>query len=333
MKLPYIITPNGISVVLNNKMRTIHKDSPSYAALREELVKSNQDLKRIEELLDVRSFIAKFSCEGVEISDDAVYYKGKELHGAIVDRLLNMLRAGDDLEPLSRFLAKLMQNPSQDAVNELYQWLEAGNAPICEDGDFLAFKRVRADYKDVYSGTMDNSVGKIVEMPRSAVNPDRNALCSRGLHFCQHEYLKSFGGGRTVIVKINPADVVSIPIDYNFQKGRTWRYEVVAEVDNDESKTAGMFDNVNVDKSTSKKAEVKEKTKAKKPKSVKKNVKAPKVKMKAYGEINGVGFTADDIRAALEKYGSERKAAAALGITRAKFRRWIEKARADGFAV
>jgi hypothetical protein len=42
--------------------------------------------------------------------------------------------------------------------------------------------------------------------------------------------LKSFGGERTVIVKINPRDVVSIPTDYDNSKGRACRYEVIGEV-------------------------------------------------------------------------------------------------------
>ena len=33
-----------------------------------------------------------------------------------------------------------------------------------------------------------------------------------------------------MILKINPADVVSIPSDHQQQKGRTWRYEVIGEV-------------------------------------------------------------------------------------------------------
>lgn len=32
-----------------------------------------------------------------------------------------------------------------------------------------------------------------------------------------------------MILKINPADVVAIPSDYNNTKGRTWKYEVVGE--------------------------------------------------------------------------------------------------------
>jgi hypothetical protein len=44
--------------------------------------------------------------------------------------------------------------------------------------------------------------------------------------------LDHFGGSdsRVVIVKIDPADVVSIPSDYNGAKGRACRYEVIGEM-------------------------------------------------------------------------------------------------------
>jgi hypothetical protein len=52
------------------------------------------------------------------------------------------------------------------------------------------------------------------------------------LHFCSLDYLSHFGGhdSRTVVLKINPRDVVSIPADYNATKGRTCRYEVIGEL-------------------------------------------------------------------------------------------------------
>jgi len=34
---------------------------------------------------------------------------------------------------------------------------------------------------DNYTGTMDNSVGQIVSMPRQAVDNNRNQTCSNGL--------------------------------------------------------------------------------------------------------------------------------------------------------
>ena len=94
---------------------------------------------------------------------------------------------------------------------------------------------------------MDNSVGKIVEMERNEVDDDKDRTCSTGLHFCSESYLNSFGGERTVIVKINPRDVVSIPSDYNDSKGRACRYEVIGElgVDPEEAFTAPVQENSN----------------------------------------------------------------------------------------
>jgi hypothetical protein len=85
---------------------------------------------------------------------------------------------------------------------------------------------------DKYSGRFDNSVGKIVQMTREAVDPDRRNECSTGLHFCSPGYLSGFASPTDpiMIVKIDPADVVAIPADYQNQKGRTWRYEVVGQV-------------------------------------------------------------------------------------------------------
>jgi hypothetical protein len=94
---------------------------------------------------------------------------------------------------------------------------------------------------------MDNSVGMIVEMERNRVDDDKNVTCSTGLHFCGMSYLSHFGGARTVIVKINPRDVVSIPTDYNEAKGRACRYEVIGElgVNPEEAFTAPVQDNAN----------------------------------------------------------------------------------------
>jgi hypothetical protein len=165
-------------------------------------------------------------------------YKGASpvpLSNAIVDRIISMSADGFNIKPMCMFLENLLSNPSQTAINELYLFLEACKLPITEDGYFIAYKIVHSDYMDIYSKTMDNSVGKVLEMPRFEVDANRNNTCSRGLHFCSKAYLSSYGSGskaedRAMLVKINPADVVSIPSDYNNAKGRAWRYEVVGEV-------------------------------------------------------------------------------------------------------
>jgi hypothetical protein len=129
-------------------------------------------------------------------------------------------------------MENLMKNPSKRSVDQVYGFLEKNNLPITEDGCFLAFKKVRRDYLDIHSGTIDNSIGQVVEMDRNLVDDNPDSHCSSGLHFCSESYLGSFGGGSdpVMILKIDPADVVSIPTDYNGAKGRCCKYEVIAQV-------------------------------------------------------------------------------------------------------
>jgi hypothetical protein len=170
----------------------------------------------------------------IEVTDWGVTYDGVAIHGHVIDRLLDVVRSGLNPTPWANFVRKLMMNPSSTSRTELYGWLEKSGMPITPDGDFIAYKRIRSDYRDIHSGTLDNSVGQTVEMMRTDVDDDRNRTCSSGLHFCSKDYLPHFGRNgsddRVVVVKINPADVVSIPADYNDAKGRTWRYVVVGEM-------------------------------------------------------------------------------------------------------
>lgn len=172
----------------------------------------------------------------VVVEHGVVYVSGEAIHNTISNRILSMSDAGFNIEPMKLFLTNLMENPSFRAVEELYDFLEATNLPITSDGHFLAYKKIRANYTDCHSGKMDNSIGAVVEMPRNRVNDDKNQTCSSGLHFCGRSYLSSFGGERTVVVKINPKDVVSIPSDYNNAKGRACKYVIQQELDLGEDK-------------------------------------------------------------------------------------------------
>lgn len=178
------------------------------------------------------------------INDGQAYYRygsldAVPLNNAIVDRILSQAAEGFNVKPMMKFMANLLSNPERTAIDELYLFLEACKLPITEDGCFIAYKIVKNDYMDIYTGTMDNSVGKVLQMQRTEVDSNRNNTCSRGLHFCSKEYLNHYGSSnrnndRCMLVKINPADVVSIPSDYNNAKGRAWKYEVVGEVTTDE---------------------------------------------------------------------------------------------------
>jgi hypothetical protein len=162
-------------------------------------------------------------------------FKSYDLADAIVAKAIKMSTEGFDTAPLVNFIENLYQNPSKTAIDELFLFLEQSELPITPDGHFIAYKIVRNDYLDIYSVKFDNSVGAVCEMERFEVDDKRTNTCSSGLHFCSKGYLPHYGqtnDSRCMLVKINPADVVSIPNDYNNAKGRTCKYEVVGEVNN-----------------------------------------------------------------------------------------------------
>jgi hypothetical protein len=224
-----IVGKSFITAMVNGATQTITDQHPNYARIREAV--KIKDYDAVERLINISKSVANYATGKVRVESGRVFYGNDELHGAVVDRILDMMREGFDAQPMLNFLDNLMQNPSKRAVDELYLFLEQTSLPITEDGHFLAYKKVDENYLDFYTGKMDNSIGKILEMPRNAVDDNRDRTCSEGLHFCSLTYLPHYHGGRgrVMIVKINPADVVSIPSDYNNAKGRTCRYEVIGE--------------------------------------------------------------------------------------------------------
>jgi hypothetical protein len=230
MAFPYLIQGKNIVVVINNNPHTITSTHIAYERVKDAI--KNDDWTTVQDIIEPKKVVLEYGGGNIAIQGDTFYWKGEELHTTLTDRIISMYQDGFPIEPMVKFMENLMQNPSKRAVTELYGFLEKGNLPITPDGHFLAYKKVRKDYKDIHSGTMDNSVGQVVEMARNAVDDDKNNTCSTGLHFCSLDYLDHFGGSdsRTVVVKINPRDVVSIPADYNATKGRTCRYEVIEEI-------------------------------------------------------------------------------------------------------
>ena len=230
---------DSLTLVYNGKTFVVHCEHPNYNNIVEAI--KNKEYSKIETLVNLSKAVEHFGEGLLLVKDGIVSYDGKVLHGCIVDTILGLIKDGFSVTPIINFLANLNLNPSYRAVNELYDFLEYGKLPITEDGCFLTYKKIRSDWKDIHSGTFDNSIGAICEMPRNKVDEDSSRTCSAGLHVCSYEYTKHFGdaSSRLVLCKVNPRDVVSIPKDYNNTKMRCCRYEVVAEVTDKSDVLAG----------------------------------------------------------------------------------------------
>ena len=152
-----------------------------------------------------------------------------------------------EINRIKPFLENMFKNPFIDAVHEIYDYCKAMDFEITDDGCFLAYKKVRKDLGSIFDkGKTKHKIGEYTEV--KMYDTERTNVCSKGLHFCSKSYLQYYPGEVIIIVKVNPMDVVSIPVDYNFTKGRCRKYLVVGIL-GDENKTLKDVDESTLDKS------------------------------------------------------------------------------------
>jgi hypothetical protein len=239
---PFAVSPRSISVLLDNRWRSIDASSPNYPPLYQALKAPEKDIDLIRSLIDIPAWIAKATFGRIQVGEDSVLFDGKRIGGVYVDRILTHLKEGFDIEPLARYLEKREQNPVFTAREELDLFFANAETAIAPDGDVFVFKKVQDDYTSYHKGrdgkVFTHTIGSVVEIDENEVDLDRNNTCSSGLHFCSYPYLSSYygGQGRVMILKLNPAHVRAIPSDYNNAKGRAVRYLVVGEVPEEDAK-------------------------------------------------------------------------------------------------
>jgi hypothetical protein len=225
------VSKEQITLIFSEDTAVIDNSNPKFA----EILQLCKDGKYAEAaaLATIKDQINQTFDGDIRVVGGEVIYDGKPLHNVMCERILDIMREGLDATGLVKFLENLMQNPSYTAVQELYLFLEANQIPITEDGHFLAWKKIRNNWKDIHSNSVDYSVGATPSMKRNQVDPDREKTCSYGLHCAGWDYLPHFGSNgdsdRIVIVKVNPADVIAVPNDYGNAKMRVCKMEVLRE--------------------------------------------------------------------------------------------------------
>lgn len=252
----YVLGKSNVTLVIDNKHYSFKNDTDTGNRLIKAISQNASDSK-IKEIISPDSKMKAYvetgmsSIDNVKITDSTVYIDGEEIDSALANQIHRHYDAGISIQPMVRFIQKIRKNPSFRIRKQLWDFInaseESGGFTISPDGDIIAYKKVSSDYFDIHTGTFDNSVGKIVTMDRSKVDDDPNNTCSSGLHFCAFSYLKKYASNencRVMIVKINPADVVSIPNDYNNAKGRCCRYEVIGELNDIKPITDVLYNKV-----------------------------------------------------------------------------------------
>ncbi len=335
MQLSFTISNKSITIFLAGDVFTVDVANPNYQPLADELKKpkDERDLELIKELGNLRKQLQRLDVGRVTITETAILFDGIEVNNYLSRRMLELVREGFDPEIWATFMNNAYENPEDFAREELFEWIEKAEMPLTDDGHFLAFKKVRNNYKDVHSGKFDHSIGCLLEMDRDLCDTNRNRTCSTGFHFCSQDYLSSFGGDRVMVVKVNPRDVTSIPSDYDLAKGRCCRYEVIAELTSDDAayskawRTSVFPPSDGGPEYPESFAEVLEKPK---PIKIKKSAPVNKLvtgtaKKKPFALLNGVPFNKKQVRGLLKDYPSVRAAARSIGAPESTLRGYKKK--------
>jgi bacterioferritin-associated ferredoxin len=253
MNIPYIPTTLGLTFFFNSKLVDVDWLDPRFDQIQAAL--KTEDEHALERLLSItkNEYVFESVSEtynDLKFSKDTtsrkvtVTYRGLELPKVVSEMLIRLWDHGvTDFSHYFKFLDNLMKNPSDRAREELYSFLEACSLPITKDGYFIAYKGIQADRYSMHGnlstrvisgevneqGQIKNKVGERIAVAAGDVDPNCNNPCSSGLHVGAYEYARAFGQ-IVIAVAVNPADVVSVPVDHNCMKCRVSAYQVLAEV-------------------------------------------------------------------------------------------------------
>ena len=222
-----IMTLKNISVTLGDGKQLVmsrdHEDFKTVAGLF-----ADGDVAAMVEIMNVEKKKREWSFgKDICVIDGKLYHYGMVVpQTSIARRIINDCEAGQDPVKFVNFFRKLMQNPSFKAVQHTYDFIEHNDLEILEDGNIRAWKKVTI--QGLATKGVPNFKGMTIMMPRNQVEDDPSKTCSAGLHVAAKEYFNHlFKGGLLIEVSVSPADIVSVPTDYNNSKCRTCRYEIL----------------------------------------------------------------------------------------------------------
>lgn len=232
-RVEYVLTGDSVILTMGNETEIVDSTHPNYKAIREAIFK--EDFKVAFDLMNIRKAIESFTQGNITIKGDKLFYGEMHVKTELADKIIQMMQTGDEgFKRLIKFFENLMKNPSRSSVEQLWGFVCHNDVEIDEDGFLIGWKKVRSngnDLVDSRTGKVPNNVGCVVEMPRWMVDDRREVTCSQGLHVGAWDYVRSFSGNVITKVRMNPADVVSVPDDYDDMKVRTSKYEVIGLVD------------------------------------------------------------------------------------------------------
>jgi hypothetical protein len=238
MNFEYNNTDRGRSVafVSDGKLFLADETHPNFPEILRRLHLGLNPAHLFDLVTSIRNAIRTYSSR-VTVTNAGVMVDGTVVTGMLSEKILSIMSDGNSPRPYVKFLENIWDNPSHRSREQLFSYIERHGFLITDDGCFISYKGI-SNGKSLAGGTafvdgvmvkgkIPNRVGSVITMPRHQVSDDPNVACHQGLHAGAWAYANMWGDD-VVKVKINPANVVSVPADSSQQKLRTCEYEVLS---------------------------------------------------------------------------------------------------------
>ena len=118
MSYPYLVQGSNVVVVIDNKPHTISKTHITYQKVVD-AIKAG-DWEAVRNTIDPKKVVLNYGQGNVAIQGDKLFWKGTEMNGTIVTRMITMLQEGFSIEPLVLFMENLMANPSYREIGRAH---------------------------------------------------------------------------------------------------------------------------------------------------------------------------------------------------------------------
>ena len=106
---PYIVSEDTATLLYEGKPYTLNSSHANFAPFKSALVEG--DFQTAINYLDIKKQIKEFADGELKVENGSVYYYGTQLHGKVVDKLLELLESGLKLgSPFVKFVKNLLDN-------------------------------------------------------------------------------------------------------------------------------------------------------------------------------------------------------------------------------
>ena len=189
----------------------------------------------IEKLFSFKDVIEK--CFNVEIKNgEQLFYKGILVNNVLTQKIIKSMADGTPYKPYVKLLNNLMQNPSALCREQLFNYIEKYGLAIDSNGWVYGYKAVDKNLVSKYDGKTKYAIGQATKVDRNKCATSETDACGYGLHLGETSYVLDYGRGddRYLLLKFNPKDGISCPMDCSYKKLRVCSLVPIREVTRDQ---------------------------------------------------------------------------------------------------